>query len=158
MRPYFANAATEGSAYRHPDRPSKFDCLDILTDELAILGWHAFSATPGAGSPPDSVRKKIAGTRLPCVPSVGGTAGSAAGASFRFAATHEVYHIRYKPTDSQEPRFAPMVLFAEPVQTLNGAPFPRAAVTVECSCEVADKRSGNRTTRDPGAYQSEAPI
>src|SRR5579863_1637135 len=38
MRPYFADAATEGSAYRHPDRPSKFDCLDILTDEPTILG------------------------------------------------------------------------------------------------------------------------
>ena len=46
MRPYFANAVTEGSAYRHPDRPSKFDCLDILTDEFAILGLQAFQPFP----------------------------------------------------------------------------------------------------------------
>jgi hypothetical protein len=47
MRPYFANAATEGSAYRHPDRPSKLDSLDIFTDELAILGrWQAFQPFP----------------------------------------------------------------------------------------------------------------
>ena len=46
MRPYFANAVTERSAYRHPDRPSKFDCLDILTDELAILGLQAFQPFP----------------------------------------------------------------------------------------------------------------
>jgi hypothetical protein len=47
MRPYFVNAATEGSAHRHPDRPSKLDSLDILTDELAILGrWQAFQPFP----------------------------------------------------------------------------------------------------------------
>jgi hypothetical protein len=46
MCPYFANAVTEGSAYRHPDRPSKFDCLDVLTDELAILGLQALQPFP----------------------------------------------------------------------------------------------------------------
>jgi hypothetical protein len=71
MRPYFANAATEGSAYRHPDRPSKLDSLDIFTDELAILGrWQAFQPFPER-SPPASVRKKIAGTRYRASPSLG---------------------------------------------------------------------------------------
>ena len=55
-----------------------------------------------SGSPPASVRKKIAGTRLPCVPSVGGDAGSAAGAVFRFAATYQMYHIRYTRADSKK--------------------------------------------------------
>ena len=117
-------SATERWAGRHPDRPSKFDCLDILTDELAIPRVVCFSAIPRSGSPPASSAEEDRRDSLTKRdPSVGGIAGSAAGASFRFAATHELYHIRYKHTDSQEPRFAPMVLFAEPVQTLNGPHF-----------------------------------
>ena len=93
MRPYFANAATEGSAYWHPDRPSKFDCLDILTDELAILGLQAFQPFPERFSA--RFRAEENRRDSPIGASDAGCAGSAAGIVFRFAATYEVYRIRY---------------------------------------------------------------
>jgi len=80
---------------------------------LRSSGCRLFSHSR-SGSPPDSVRKKIAGTRLPCVPSASGGAGSAAEASFRFAATHGVYHIRYNHAESKEPRSVTTVRSWEP--------------------------------------------
>src|SRR5580692_4253254 len=82
---------------RHTGIPTGHPNSTVLISSpmsLRSSGGRLFSHSR-SGSPPDSVRKKIAGTRLPCVTSVGGNAGPAAGAVFRFAATHEVYHIRY---------------------------------------------------------------
>jgi hypothetical protein len=62
-----------------------------------------FSAIPGAFSTRFGAEENRRNS-LPCVAFVGGSAGSAAGAAFRFAATHEVHHIRYKHAHGKEPR------------------------------------------------------
>jgi len=123
MRPYFADAATEGSAHWHTDRPSKFDCLDILTDELAVLGrWQAFQPFPKAVLRPLQCGRRSPGLAYRAFPPLEALrVRPPAPFSALLPPTYEVYHLRYKhtyPPDwawNQPPEYSRCIPFAAAV-------------------------------------------
>ena len=113
MRPYFANAVTEGSAYRHPDRPSKFDCLDILTDDLAILGLQAFQPFPERFSARFRAEENRRDS-LTLRPLRWRQCGFGCWRIFPLRCHYLVYHIRYNRAWSKELRSVPALRSSEP--------------------------------------------
>src|ERR1700680_997573 len=94
---------------RHTGIPTGHPNSTVLISSpmsLRSSGGRLFSHSR-SGSPPPSVRKKIAGTRLPCVPPLEAAPVRLLAMFSVWLATHEVYHIRYKHTDSRDPRSVP---------------------------------------------------
>jgi hypothetical protein len=93
-RPHFVNAITQGLAHWHPTGQPNSTVLISSPIRFRSSGEGRFFSQSRTGSPPASVRKKIAGTRLPCLSTALDSASTPVG-DLGFLPTSEMYHIRY---------------------------------------------------------------